>query len=128
MKKLFFTAALALAACTEIVNAQSGAPLFTSPIGVQAYTYRDSWGKGVAPVLDTLKSLGITEVEGPGPKIVSPEEFKTLAAARGITIPSIGADYNMLKTDIYDIIGLAKTFGATYVMCAWIPHGNTFTI
>lgn len=127
MKKLFFTSAIALASCLSVADAQSGA-LFTAPIGVQAYTYRDSWGKGVVPVLDTLKALGITEIEGPGPNIVSPEEFKTLAAERGISIPSIGADYNALKSNIYNIITLAKTFGATYVMCAWIPHGNTFTI
>jgi len=108
-------------------GAQNGS-LFTAPIGVQAYTYRDSWGKGVVPVLDTLKTLGITEVEGPGPGIVTPEEFKRLANERGISIPSIGAGYDALQNNIYDVISLAKTFGATYVMVAWIPHGKTFTI
>src|SRR6185503_12573320 len=108
-------------------GAQNGS-LFTAPIGVQAYTYRDSWGKGVVPVLDTLKTLGITEVEGPGPGIVTPEEFKRLANERGISIPSIGAGYDALQNNIYDVISLAKTFGATYVMVAWIPHGKPFTI
>jgi sugar phosphate isomerase/epimerase len=128
MKKLIFASVLSLAACAGTVNAQSGAPLFTSPIGVQAYTYRDSWGNGVVPVLDTIKALGITEIEGPNPKGVTPEEFKKLAAERGISIPSIGVDYNLLKTNPNDVITLAKTFGATYVMVAWIPHGKTFTI
>ncbi len=127
MKKLLSCLILSLAAYSTGF-AQGGAPLFTSAIGVQAYTYRDSWGKGVVPVLDTLKALGITEIEGPNPKIVSAEEFKKLANERGITIPSIGVDYGMLKQNVYDVISLAKTFGATYVMVAWIPHGSTFTI
>ncbi len=127
MKKILFASGLLVSAFLG-VQAQNTPPLFTNPIGVQAYTYRDSWGHGVIPVLDTIRALGITEIEGPGPKIVSPEEFKKLANERGISIPSIGVDYDMLKQDAYDVISLAKTFGATYVMVAWIPHGKTFTI
>ena len=126
MKKLLLSLCFVVSGFLS-VRAQNGS-LFTAPIGVQAYTYRDSWGKGVVPVLDTLKALGITEVEGPGPGIVTPEEFKTLANERGISIPSIGAGYDALQNNIYDVISLAKTFGATYVMVAWIPHGKTFTI
>ncbi|HZY37903.1 MAG TPA: sugar phosphate isomerase/epimerase [Mucilaginibacter sp.] len=127
MKKLLLLLCLAVSAFFG-AKAQTGGSLFTAPIGVQAYTYRDSWGKGVVPVLDTLKALGITEVEGPGPGIVTPEEFKKLSNERGISIPSIGAGYDAVQNNIYEVITLAKTFGATYVMVAWIPHGNTFTI
>jgi sugar phosphate isomerase/epimerase len=114
--------------CLNSGFAQTGSPLFTGAIGVQAYTYRDSWGKGVIPVLDTLKALGITEIEGPNPKNISPEEFKKLANERGISIPSIGVDYGLISKDPTQVISLAKLFGATYVMVAWIPHGKTFTI
>lgn len=119
---------MALAVCTGVVNAQSGAPLFTSPIGVQARTYRDSWGKGVGLVMDTIRALGITEIEHLGPNDISPEDFKKQANERGISIPSMGVDYYSLNENIYDVIARAKTFGATYVMTAWIPHGSTFTI
>lgn len=108
--------------------AQGHQKIFTGPIGVQAYTYRDSWGHGVVPVLDTIQALGITEIEGPNPKVISAEDFKKLANERGITIPSIGVDYGLLNGDLYDVISLAKLFGSTYVMVAWIPHGKTFTI
>jgi len=127
MKKLLLSLCLLCPAFLGAL-AQNGGPLFTAPIGVQAYTYRDSWGKGVVPVLDTLKALGITEVEGPGPGVVTPEVFKKLANERGISIPSIGVGYDALQNNIYDVITLAQTFGATYVMVAWIPHGGTFTI
>jgi len=63
-----------LSICT--VFAQSGGPLFTNAIGVQAYTYRNSWAGGIIPVLDSIKALGITEMEGPNPNNISPEDFK----------------------------------------------------
>ena len=108
--------------------AQTGKPLFTSKIGVQMYTYRNSYANGMAAVLDTIKSLGITEVEGPNPKMVSQEEFKKMLAERNITMPSIGADYGSITKDPEPVIQTAKFFGSKYVMVAWIPHGKTFTI
>jgi hypothetical protein len=40
--------------------------LFTAPIGLQTYTFRRSIGKDPAKVLDTIKMMGITEIEGGG--------------------------------------------------------------
>jgi len=107
---------------------QTGKPLFTNKIGVQIYTYRNSYANGITAVLDTIKSLGITEVEGPNPKGTSPEEFKKMLADRGITIPSIGVDYGLIVKYPDSVVKQAKFFGAKYVMVAWIPHGKTFTI
>jgi sugar phosphate isomerase/epimerase len=96
-------------------------PLFTGPIGIQTYTFRRSIGKDPAKVLDTIKSMGITEIEGGGGRI-SPEEFKKLCDERGLTIPSTGAGYDQLVNKIDSVIYRAKALGAKYVMCAWIPH------
>lgn len=126
MKKSVFLLLLALS--SSVVYAQSHNHLFTSPIGVQAYTYRNSFPVNVAATLDTIKALGITEMEGPNPKNVSPEDFKKMLDERGITMPSIGADYTALVKDPEQFIKLAKLFGSKYIMVAWIPHGNTFTI
>ncbi|HEY8782440.1 MAG TPA: sugar phosphate isomerase/epimerase [Mucilaginibacter sp.] len=128
MKKLLILICLLFAILQSNVFAQSGSPLFTNAIGVQAYTYRNSWGNGVVPVLDTLKALGITEMEGPNPKSISAEEFKKLLGEYGITMPSIGVEYGLISKDPYQVVSLAKLFGATFVMVAWIPHGKTFTI
>ncbi|MDB5007265.1 MAG: sugar phosphate isomerase/epimerase [Mucilaginibacter sp.] len=108
--------------------AQHSKPVFTNAIGVQSFTYRNSFPNGVAKVLDSVKALGITEMEGPNPKNISPEEFKKLLDERHITMPSIGVDYNLISKSPQDVIKLAKTLGAKYVMVAWIPHGKTFTI
>jgi sugar phosphate isomerase/epimerase len=108
--------------------AQNKKPLFTAPIGVQAYTYRNSFPSNIAVTLDTIKSLGITEMEGPNPKNISPELFKKMLDERGISTPSMGADYGQIVKDPEQFIKLAKLFGCKYIMVAWIPHGSTFTI
>ncbi|HTI57855.1 sugar phosphate isomerase/epimerase [Mucilaginibacter sp.] len=128
MKKLLLVTAFFIGAVTSNCCAQKGKPLFTAPIGVQSYTYRNSFPTGVAATLDTIKALGITEMEGPNPKNTSPEEFKRMLDERGITMPSLGADYGAITKDPEQFIKLAKTFGCKYIMVAWIPHGKTFTI
>ncbi|MBK0378251.1 sugar phosphate isomerase/epimerase family protein [Mucilaginibacter segetis] len=128
MKKLTvplcLLAVLAMADCTS----EKQKPLFEAPLGVQAYTYRASFPNSVSATLDTVKNLGITEMEGPNPKNISPEEFKKMLDERHITMPSIGIDYNAIVTNPDSAIHLAKTFGSDYIMVAWIPHGDTFTI
>jgi len=98
-----------------------GKALYTAPLGVEAYTYRNSWPRGVVQTLDTIKMLGFTELEGGGGRL-DPREFRKLCDERGISIPSIGADYNKLVRAPDSVIEQAKILGARYVMCAWIPH------
>ena len=105
----------------EIASAQK--PLYTAPLGVQTYTFRRSIGNDPAKVLDTIKMLGFTEVEGGGGWI-APEDFKKLCDERGISIPSTGADYGQLVSAPDSVVMRAKALGAKYVMCAWIPHEN----
>jgi sugar phosphate isomerase/epimerase len=128
MKKILFCCCLILALGAGTAFPQSKKPLFTSPIGVQAYTYRNSFPINAAAVLDTIKSLGITEMEGPNPKNVSPEDFKKMLAERGIKMTSIGLDYGEITKNPEEAVKQAKFWGVKYVMVAWIPHGNAFTI
>jgi sugar phosphate isomerase/epimerase len=125
---IFFIVCMAVALGHTQGFAQSGKPLFTNAIGVQAYTFRSSMPKATAAVLDTIKSFGITELEGEGPKDMPKEEFKKLCDERGIKIPSIGAGYDDIVKDPQSVIKLAKTLGASYVMVAWIPHKKEFTL
>jgi sugar phosphate isomerase/epimerase len=97
--------------------------LYTYPLGVQAYTYRQRWPQGVEQTLDTIQRLGFTEIEGGGGK-TDPHLFRRLCDARGIRIPSIGADYKKLVASPDSIADQAGILGATYVMCAWVPHSN----
>jgi sugar phosphate isomerase/epimerase len=102
-------------------TAQKGKPLYTFPYGVQAYTFRKSFPNGVAETLDTIKRMGITEIEGSGGNM-PPAEFKKLCQDRGISIPSTGTSYEALVKDPQAAADMAKALGSKYLMVAWIPH------
>ncbi|AQG80622.1 sugar phosphate isomerase/epimerase family protein [Spirosoma montaniterrae] len=131
MKTRLFIFCLSLSLLLSFTDslAQKGKPLYTFPLGVQAYTYRNSFPKDVIATLDTIKALGITEMEGGAPKGMSPDEFRKLCNERGIRIPSTGDGYESITKDPTKAIANAKALGASYVMVAWIPHqrGN-FTL
>lgn len=98
--------------------------LYTKPIGLQAYTFRGSWPNGIEATLDTIKSLGVTEMEGGPIKGMATEELRKQLDKRGIKMVSIGADYNELAKSADETIKNAKILGAKYVMVAWIPHDS----
>ncbi|NBB23129.1 TIM barrel protein [Runella sp. CRIBMP] len=123
MKKTTILLSLALLLVSAIgeVFAQKG-KLYTFPIGMQAYTYRASFPKGVAATLDTLKMLGVTELEGGAAKGTTPEEFRKMCEERSIKIPGTGGGYEQLVKDPAAAAKTAKLLGSSYLMCAWIPH------
>src|SRR5262245_52320302 len=86
-------------------------PLYTAPFGMQTYTFRRSIGRDPEKVLDTIKMMGFTEIEG-GSGRMHPADFKKLCDARGISIPSTGASYEDLNGKIDSVIWRAKTLGA----------------
>ena len=96
-------------------------PLFTAEIGIAPYTFRRSFPNGVAETLDTIQNMGFTEIEGGGNNM-DPQEYKKLCDDRGLSIPSMGAGYEQLTTNLPEIIERAKVYGSKYIMCAWIPH------
>jgi sugar phosphate isomerase/epimerase len=107
--------------------AQTGKPLYTAPLGVEAYTFRKSFPVSVTKTLDTIKMLGFTEMES-GSEGIAPETFRKLCDERGIYITSLGVAYDQLANSTDSIARMAKILGAKYIMCAWIPHkGGVFT-
>lgn len=128
MKKIL-TATLILSALASTYSfGQKKQKLFNRPIGIQSYTYRASFAARPEAVLDSVKALGITEMEGPNPKGIDPYKFKKMLKERGISMPSIGVDYDALVKDPMEAVRLAGILDAQYVMVAWLPHGKTFTI
>lgn len=101
-------------------------PLYTAPLGMESYTFRNSFPHGVDATLDTIQQLGFTEIEGL-PKNVDAKEYRKLCDAHGLAIISDGCDYSQLEKNTKGVIDEAKILGASYVMCAWIPHRGNFT-
>ena len=77
---------------TQVQIFAQSKPLFTAPLGVQAFSFRKSFPNSVEKTLDTIKMFGFTELEGGGGSM-PPEEFKKLCDERGISIPSSGAGF-----------------------------------
>jgi len=121
MNKYFFILLVLLV--DSRVLAQNSNPLYTAPLGVQAYTFRKSFPINAAATLDTIKMIGFKEMEGGGGRM-PPGEFRKLCDLRGISIPSMGVGYEFMNKYPDSVAYLAKILGSTYVMCAWIPHKN----
>lgn len=103
--------------------AQKGTPLFPQAPGMAAYTYRYSFPKGVEATLDTIRALGITELEvGVNTFGLAPDSLRKLLDMRGMTVPSVGAGYEQVVEDPQEVARVAKILGANYVQVAWIPH------
>jgi sugar phosphate isomerase/epimerase len=118
MKKISLFIGFIVLAC--IVQAQE--------IGVQLYTFREQFKKDVKGTIEMIHKMGIKEIEGGGTYGMDKNEYKKLLEANGLKMVSVGADFDQLQKDPQAIIDEAKFFGATYVMCAWVPHNGEFTI
>lgn len=119
--KMLFVSACIFLMMAAPLRAQQGKPLYTAPFGVQAYSFRHSFPVDAAKTLDTIKSMGITELEGGGGSI-PPEQFRKMCEERGISIPGTGTGFENLEKNPDSVAKMAKQLGAKYVMTAWIPH------
>ena len=108
----------------QVTAQKKGDPLFQAPLGIASYTFRDQWKNGVPETLDIIQKMGFKTYEGGAPQGVDPVEFKKMLADRGISIPSTGTGFEELESDPQGVADRAKALGASYVMCAWIPHAH----
>lgn len=100
-----------------------------SNIGIQLYTFRSQMEKDIPGTLRKIHEMGVRELEGGGSYGLSVDSFRNLLKRNSLSIVSVGADYAALQNDLPGIIRNARQFGATYVVCYWIPHdGDHFTI
>ncbi|MCC6289599.1 MAG: sugar phosphate isomerase/epimerase [Chitinophagaceae bacterium] len=103
-------------------------PVISQTIGVQLYSFRNQFAKDVPGTLEKIAAMGVKEVEGGDSYGLPVNEFKALLKKNNLKVVSVGADFKQLSEDPNKAVETAKTYGAKYVMVAWIPHGETFTI
>lgn len=130
MKTTQFLSLLCMALLTSIgsVNGQSGEPLFPQTPGLVSYTHRENFKEDVPATLDTIQSLGITDMEFSSLFGQSAETLRTLLDERGIKCSSFGVGYDDLVGDTDEVARKAKVLGASFVRVAWIPHEGDFDI
>ncbi|MEH6679269.1 MAG: sugar phosphate isomerase/epimerase [Sediminicola sp.] len=104
-------------------------PLSAQEVGLQLYSLREQFKTDVPGTLKTIGELGIEHLEGGGTYGLSEADFKELLVKNGLRITSLGASYEELRSDPEAVAKKALRFGASYVMCSWIPHdGDIFGI
>ncbi|GAB2519231.1 sugar phosphate isomerase/epimerase family protein [Spirosoma aerophilum] len=96
--------------------------------GMVSYTYRASLQKNMAATLDTIKSLGMTDMEFSSLFGKTAADIRKLLDERGMTCSSFGVSYGDALNKTAEVGQQAKTLGAKFVRVAWIPHEGPFTL
>ena len=91
-------------------------------IGVQLYSFRNQFKTDVPGTLAAIEKMGFKYIEGGDSYGMPIKDIKLLLDKSKFKVVSIQADYNELEKDPAQFIEKANAYGATYVMCAWIPH------
>jgi sugar phosphate isomerase/epimerase len=98
-------------------------------VGLQLYSLRDQFKNDVEGTLKTIHDWGITKIEGGDTYGLPLDEFIALLKKYELEVVSVGASFEELENNPEGVAEKAKAYGASYVMCAWIPHeGDNFTI
>jgi len=93
-------------------------------VGLQLYSLRNQFKTDVTGSLDLIQSWGITKLEGGETYGMSIQDFRKELIDRNLSVVSVGASFQDLEKNLQRVIDNATSFGATYVMCAWVPHKN----
>lgn len=113
---------------TSPLFAQGRNAIFPQTPGMVSYTYRNSFKNNVAATLDTIKALGITDMEFSNLFGKTAAELRGLLDERGMHCSSFGVGYPDLLNKLPEVGQNAKTLGAKYVRVAWVPHDGPFTL
>ena len=113
-----------------LLLAQSTSAVFPQAPGMQTYTYRRGMKANPAASLDSIRALGITDLECGVFAGKTAAESRKMLDERGMRCSSTGGSYDaMLDPEKLREIGRnAKTLGAEYVMVAWIMKKPPFTL
>jgi sugar phosphate isomerase/epimerase len=108
------------------VHSQNANLLFPQMPGMVSYTYRNSFQKDMAATLDTVKSLGIKDMEFSNLFGKTAGVIRKMLDERGLFCSSFGVSYDdaVAKTD--EVAANALQLGARFVRVAWIPHQPPF--
>jgi sugar phosphate isomerase/epimerase len=99
-------------------SAQAQKKIFTQKPGMVSYTYRKSLAANAAATLDTIKALGITDMEFSNLFGKTSAELRQLLDERGMTCSSYGVEYPDLQNKMAEVGANAKTLGASFVRVA----------
>ena len=80
----------------------------TQEYGLQLYSLREQFKKDVPGTLQQISKWGIREIEGGGTYGLPLDEYKKMLADNKLTMISVGADFQQLKTNPQAAVDEAK--------------------
>lgn len=98
-----------------------------APVGVQLWSFREYLPKDLKGTLSKVRALGFRDVEAAGLWKHTLTEMRTALDEAGLRCQSAHMGFERLRDDASGAFAEAKGLGATWVICPWIPHGDTFT-
>ena len=105
------------------VSAQKG----PGKIGIVSYTYRNSFPKDFEATLDTIKALGINNIEFSNLFGQTPEKIRAMLDARGMYCTSYGVSYDDAVNRTHEVGRIAQVLGAEFVRVAWLALKEPLT-
>jgi sugar phosphate isomerase/epimerase len=99
----------------------------SAPIGLQLYSLRNQFKNDVPGTLAKVKAMGFEDVETAGSYGLSAEAFAAELKKAGLYCRSGHFDYDRYRQDPAAVAREAKTLGARFMACAWIPHQGKLT-
>jgi sugar phosphate isomerase/epimerase len=99
---------------------------FKGPVGLQLYSLRDEFKKGVRRTLDRVRDYGFRYVELAGTYGWLPRDFRAALLERGLVPVAGHFSYERWRDEPELVVRDAKALGLKYAGCAWIPHQGDF--
>lgn len=100
-------------------------------IGLQLYSLRNQFPKDVPGTFKMIGDWGIRYLEdgNDGTYGYSFKEYTNILATNNLKMVSVSAPFEELENSPQTVLDRAKSYGAKYVVCFWIPHtGTDFTL
>lgn len=91
-------------------------------IGLALYSLRHQLEKEPATAMAKVKQMGFREVELSGNYGMEFPQLIKLLAENRLNVVSYGADFNRLRDFPQSVADEARSYGARFVVCYWIPH------
>lgn len=113
---------LGLVSFAMATYAAPAGPDFHQHLGIQMWSLRETAKESTTKAMDLVKEYGLKEVETAGLGNLTLEQYGAELKARGLKAIATHAGYEALQKNLAGEIATAKTLGATYIVCPWIPH------
>jgi len=93
-------------------------------IGLELYSLRNQLEKDPATAMAKVKQMGFRDVELSGTYGMEFPQLIKLLAENRLNVISYGTDFQRLRDFPQRVADEARSYGARFVVCFWIPHSE----